>query len=80
MRYPIDIVSLLLSFSPQLLIGGAALANWIQMGPKRHPSANRPLISYDLALLMQPLALAGTRVMMMMVTMTMMMMMLMLMC
>lgn len=43
----------------KLLIGGASIANYIQMGPKRHPLADRPLISYNLALLMQPIALAG---------------------
>jgi hypothetical protein len=30
------------------------------MGPKRHPFANRPLIDYNLALMLQPLALGGT--------------------
>jgi uncharacterized membrane protein YfcA len=42
------------------LIGAAAIANWIQMGRKRHPKANRPLIDYHLALIIQPLALGGT--------------------
>jgi len=42
------------------LIGGASIANYIQMGPRRHPFAKRPLIEYNLALLMQPMALAGT--------------------
>eukprot|EP01129_Flabellula_baltica_P008015 TRINITY_DN3156_c0_g1_i1.p2 TRINITY_DN3156_c0_g1~~TRINITY_DN3156_c0_g1_i1.p2 ORF type:complete len:119 (+),score=18.55 TRINITY_DN3156_c0_g1_i1:408-764(+) len=42
------------------MIGGAALANYIQLGPRRHPNVDRPLIYYDMALLMQPLTLAGT--------------------
>jgi hypothetical protein len=31
-----------------------------QVGMKRHPTANRPLIDYKLALLLQPLSVAGT--------------------
>lgn len=43
-----------------LLIGGASIANYIQLFRKKHPFANRPLIDYDLAMLLQPLSLAGT--------------------
>eukprot|EP01130_Rhizamoeba_saxonica_P010312 TRINITY_DN4220_c0_g1_i3.p1 TRINITY_DN4220_c0_g1~~TRINITY_DN4220_c0_g1_i3.p1 ORF type:complete len:420 (-),score=54.50 TRINITY_DN4220_c0_g1_i3:554-1813(-) len=42
------------------LIGGASIANYLQMGRYKHPTANRPLIYYNLAMLMQPLALGGT--------------------
>lgn len=40
------------------LIGGASIANYIQMFRRRHPRANRPLIYYDVALLMQPATLS----------------------
>lgn len=44
------------------MICGAAVINFAQMGPKRHPLANRPLIYYDLALVFQPMVLAGTTI------------------
>jgi uncharacterized membrane protein YfcA len=42
------------------LILGSSIVNWLQIGMKRHPTANRPLIDYKLALLLQPLSVAGT--------------------
>eukprot|EP01128_Nolandella_sp_AFSM9_P006016 TRINITY_DN3023_c0_g1_i1.p1 TRINITY_DN3023_c0_g1~~TRINITY_DN3023_c0_g1_i1.p1 ORF type:complete len:241 (-),score=60.07 TRINITY_DN3023_c0_g1_i1:76-735(-) len=63
----IPVLILVGGFSPKhaiplsnLLIGGASIANYIQMGPKRHPLVDRPLIDYNIALIMQPIALAGT--------------------
>jgi len=44
------------------LIGGAAIANFVQMLPTRHPYADRPLIEYNLALFIQPLSLGGTMI------------------
>ena len=40
------------------LIGGASVANYMQMFRRRHPHADRPLIYYDIALLMQPATLS----------------------
>lgn len=43
-----------------LLIVGASLANYLLMFRKKHPYANRPLVDYDTAMLLQPMSLAGT--------------------
>jgi uncharacterized membrane protein YfcA len=43
-----------------VLIGGASVANFLQMSIKKHPSSDKPLIDYYLAMMLQPLALAGT--------------------
>jgi uncharacterized membrane protein YfcA len=43
-----------------VMIAGASIANYIQMAPQRHPNVNRPLIYYDLAMIINPLALLGT--------------------
>lgn len=42
------------------MITGASIANYIQLFWKRHPAARRPLINYDLALIVQPTSLGGT--------------------
>jgi uncharacterized membrane protein YfcA len=47
-------------FLSNSLIGGSALANFVQMSQKRHPLVNRPLIDYDMALMIQPMAIVGT--------------------
>ena len=38
---------------------GGSLANFWVNRTKRHPSADRPLVDYDLILVMQPMTLAG---------------------
>lgn len=43
-----------------ITILGGALANAFLNWPKRHPQADRPLIDWDLMLIMVPLTLAGT--------------------
>eukprot|EP00029_Vermamoeba_vermiformis_P001017 TRINITY_DN11186_c0_g1_i1.p1 TRINITY_DN11186_c0_g1~~TRINITY_DN11186_c0_g1_i1.p1 ORF type:complete len:421 (-),score=91.31 TRINITY_DN11186_c0_g1_i1:46-1308(-) len=43
-------------------IFGLALSTFIVNAGKRHPRANRPLIEYDISLLMSPLNLLGTAV------------------
>jgi uncharacterized membrane protein YfcA len=43
-----------------VMIAGASIANYIQMAPQKHPYVDRPLIYYDLALIINPLALLGT--------------------
>jgi len=42
------------------LICGSSIANFIQMCRQRHPIRNKPLIDYDLALMLEPLSLVGT--------------------
>ncbi|KAN0034117.1 hypothetical protein ACTFIV_000601 [Dictyostelium citrinum] len=42
------------------LVAGCALANFIQNFPRRHPFSNKHLIDYSVALLIEPLTLAGT--------------------
>eukprot|EP01132_Coremiostelium_polycephalum_P010883 gene10883-13333_t len=42
------------------LVAGCSLANLIQNFPRRHPHANRHLIDFSVALLIEPLTLAGT--------------------
>jgi uncharacterized membrane protein YfcA len=43
-----------------VMIAGASIANYFQMAPQKHPNVDRPLIYYDLALIINPLALLGT--------------------
>jgi len=43
-----------------VLIGGAAVASFIILARKKHTKANRPLIHYRIALLMEPCTLMGT--------------------
>lgn len=43
-----------------VLIGGASVANFFQMVRKKQANRNKPLIDYNLAMLLQPLSLAGT--------------------
>ena len=40
-------------------IFGGAIANTILNIPKRHPKADRPLIDFDLVMVMEPLTIAG---------------------
>ncbi|KAM9983952.1 hypothetical protein ACTFIY_000669 [Dictyostelium cf. discoideum] len=42
------------------LVAGCALANFIQNFPRIHPFSNKHLIDYSVALLIEPLTLAGT--------------------
>lgn len=42
------------------IVAGASVANFIQNFPKKHPFANRPLIDYTVALLIEPQTLGGT--------------------
>jgi hypothetical protein len=41
-------------------IFGGAIANLILNYPKRHPTADRPLIDYNVSLVLEPMTLAGT--------------------
>jgi len=56
-----------LGFSPHLAIPlsnatilGSSLANCILNAKKRHPTANRPLIDWDIMLVMEPVTIAGS--------------------
>jgi len=56
-----------LGFKPHLAIPlsnatilGSSLANCILNARKRHPTANRPLIDWDIMLVMEPLTIAGS--------------------
>ncbi|EGC31962.1 hypothetical protein DICPUDRAFT_89425 [Dictyostelium purpureum] len=42
------------------LVAGCSLANFIQNFPRRHPFSNKHLIDFSVALLIEPLTLAGT--------------------
>lgn len=57
---------LVFSFKPRYAIPlsnfcilGSSITNMILNLPKRHPSANRPLVDWDLILVMEPLTMAG---------------------
>jgi len=57
----------ILGFKPHLAIPlsnatilGSSLANCILNARKRHPTANRPLIDWDIMLVMEPLTIAGS--------------------
>eukprot|EP00301_Raphidiophrys_heterophryoidea_P009263 c13630_g1_i1.p1 GENE.c13630_g1_i1~~c13630_g1_i1.p1 ORF type:complete len:502 (+),score=124.13 c13630_g1_i1:35-1507(+) len=41
-------------------IFGSAVTGVVMLARKRHPSSDRPLIAYDVALILEPLTLAGT--------------------
>eukprot|EP01122_Echinamoeba_exundans_P005926 TRINITY_DN1610_c0_g1_i2.p1 TRINITY_DN1610_c0_g1~~TRINITY_DN1610_c0_g1_i2.p1 ORF type:complete len:411 (-),score=49.86 TRINITY_DN1610_c0_g1_i2:435-1667(-) len=43
-----------------VMIGCASVANFFQLRLKKHPSAARPMIDYNIALLMQPTSMGGT--------------------
>ncbi|GAX10417.1 hypothetical protein FisN_21Lh114 [Fistulifera solaris] len=65
----VPIYCLVLDFSPKhaiplsnITVLGGALANTILNAPKRHPSADRPLIDWDMILVMEPLTIAGALV------------------
>jgi len=45
-----------------VLIGAASVANFLQMFFLKHPLRERPLIDYQLAMILQPLSLGGTLV------------------
>ena len=64
MQIPLYI--LMLRFDPHLAaplanitIFGGSIANFLLNVRARHPSLNRPLIAYDVALMMEPLTIAG---------------------
>jgi hypothetical protein len=57
---------LVMGFSPKhaiplsnVTVFGGSLANHMVNRSKRHPSADRPLVDYDLTLVMQPMTIAG---------------------
>ena len=63
-RSPIYI--LVMGFSPKhaiplsnVTVFGGAIANVLLNMPKRHPNADRPLVDWDLILVMEPLTIAG---------------------
>jgi len=43
-----------------VLIGGASVANYLQMCRRKIPGRNKELINYELTMLLQPLSLCGT--------------------
>jgi len=62
----VPIYILVMGFSPKhaiplsnITVFGGALANTILNTRKRHPFANRPLVDWDLILVMEPLTIAG---------------------
>lgn len=62
----VPIYILVMGFSPKhaiplsnITVFGGAVANTILNTPKRHPLANRPLVDWDLILVMEPLTIAG---------------------
>ena len=62
----VPIYILILGFSPKhaiplsnITVLGGAVANTILNTPKRHPTADRPLVDWDLILVMEPLTIAG---------------------
>jgi hypothetical protein len=65
----VPIYILVMGFSPKhavplsnVTVFGGAVANVILNSGKRHPIADRPLIDWDLILVMEPLTIAGVRV------------------
>ncbi|KAL3763512.1 hypothetical protein ACHAWU_009196 [Discostella pseudostelligera] len=65
----VPIYILVMKFSPKhaiplsnITILGGALANTVLNVPKRHPLADRPLVDWDLILVMEPPAIAGALV------------------
>lgn len=62
----VPIYILVMGFSPKhaiplsnITVFGGAVANTILNTKKRHPLANRPLVDWDLILIMEPLTIAG---------------------
>ena len=62
----VPIYILVLGFTPKhaiplsnITVFGGALANTLLNARKRHPLANRPLVDWDLILVMEPLTIAG---------------------
>lgn len=62
----VPIYILVMGFTPKhaiplsnITVFGGALANTILNTPKRHPLADRPLVDWDLILIMEPLTIAG---------------------
>lgn len=62
----VPVYTLVMGFSPKhaiplsnVTVFGGALANTYLNLPKRHPSADRPLVDWDLILVMEPLTIAG---------------------
>jgi len=62
----VPIFVLVMGFSPKhaiplsnVTVFGGSVANFFLNRPKRHPQANRPLMDYDLILVMQPMTIAG---------------------
>lgn len=62
----VPIYILVMGFSPKhaiplsnITVFGGAVANTVLNVPKRHPLANRPLVDWDLILVMEPLTIGG---------------------
>jgi len=62
----VPIYILVMGFSPKhaiplsnITVFGGAVANTILNAPKRHPLADRPLVDWDLILVMEPLTIGG---------------------
>ncbi|KAL3938923.1 MAG: hypothetical protein SGBAC_006266 [Bacillariaceae sp.] len=62
----VPIYILVMEFTPKhaiplsnITIFGGAIANMILNAPKRHPLADRPLVSWNMILVMEPLTIAG---------------------
>jgi uncharacterized membrane protein YfcA len=62
----VPIYIIVMGFSPRhaiplsnVTVFAGAIANTIQYWPKRHPLADRPLVDWDLILVMEPLTIAG---------------------
>jgi uncharacterized membrane protein YfcA len=62
----VPIYILVMGFSPKhaiplsnITVFGGAIANMLLNYPKRHPLADRPLVDWDLILVMEPLTIAG---------------------
>jgi len=65
----VPIYILVMGFSPKhaiplsnITVFGGAVANTILNAPKRHPLADRPLVDWDLILVMEPLTIGGALV------------------
>ena len=62
----VPLLILVYGFSPKFAIPlsnftivGSSITNMILNVPKRHPNADRPLVDWDLILVMEPLTMAG---------------------
>jgi len=63
----VPIYILVMDFNPknaiplsQITVFGGSIANTIMNSTKRHPSADRPLVNWDIIFMMQPLTIGGT--------------------